>query len=58
MDCAIDSLVYNDNLNSYIGGRQYIMFKPMADVDMLCILLYFSNTIQSVFLLFVFRFHI
>ncbi|GAY65195.1 hypothetical protein CUMW_239310 [Citrus unshiu] len=34
-DCAVDSLVFDDCLNSYICGQQYTMSKPMTDVDML-----------------------
>ncbi|GAY65194.1 hypothetical protein CUMW_239310 [Citrus unshiu] len=36
-DCAVDSLVFDDCLNSYICGQQYTMSKPMTDVDMLLI---------------------
>ena len=46
-DCAVDSLVYSDSLNNYIGGRQHIMSKPMTDVDMVCILFYFILQTQS-----------
>ena len=56
-DCAVDSLVYSNGLNNYIGGRQHIMSKPMMDVDMMCILFYFTNTVKYVFLLYVFQFH-
>ncbi|GAY62596.1 hypothetical protein CUMW_219090 [Citrus unshiu] len=38
-DCAVDSLVFDDRLNSYLCGRQHTMSKSMTDVDMICILL-------------------
>ena len=56
-DCAVDSLVYSDSLNSYIGGWQHIMSKLMTDVDMMCILFYFTDTIKCVFLLYIFQLH-
>ncbi|GAY58956.1 hypothetical protein CUMW_190820 [Citrus unshiu] len=34
-DCAVDSLVFDDRLNSYLCGRQHTMSKSMTDVDML-----------------------
>ncbi|GAY44908.1 hypothetical protein CUMW_085470 [Citrus unshiu] len=37
-DCAVDSLVFDDRLNSYLCGRQHTMSKSMTDVDMLLIL--------------------
>ncbi|GAY58953.1 hypothetical protein CUMW_190820 [Citrus unshiu] len=36
-DCAVDSLVFDDRLNSYLCGRQHTMSKSMTDVDMLLI---------------------
>ncbi|GAY65952.1 hypothetical protein CUMW_245020 [Citrus unshiu] len=36
-DCAVDSLVFDDRLNSYLCGRQNTMSKSMTDVDMLLI---------------------
>ncbi|XP_052299686.1 uncharacterized protein LOC127903070 [Citrus sinensis] len=36
-DCAVDSLVFDDRLNSYLCGRQHTMSKSMKDVDMLLI---------------------
>ncbi|GAY66892.1 hypothetical protein CUMW_252420 [Citrus unshiu] len=36
-DCAVDSLVFDDRLNSYLCGRQHTMSKSMMDVDMLLI---------------------
>ncbi|KDO39261.1 hypothetical protein CISIN_1g0413292mg, partial [Citrus sinensis] len=33
-DCAVDSLVFDDRLNSYLCGRQHTMSKSMTDVDM------------------------
>ncbi|GAY45415.1 hypothetical protein CUMW_089340 [Citrus unshiu] len=36
-DCAVDSLVFDDRLNSYLYGRQHTMSKSMTDVDMLFI---------------------
>ncbi|GAY65421.1 hypothetical protein CUMW_240980 [Citrus unshiu] len=34
-DCAVDSLVFDDRLNSFLCGRQHTMSKSMTDVDML-----------------------
>ncbi|GAY67530.1 hypothetical protein CUMW_257240, partial [Citrus unshiu] len=36
-DCAVDSLVFDDRLNSYLCGLQHTMSKLMTDVDMLLI---------------------
>ncbi|GAY65417.1 hypothetical protein CUMW_240980 [Citrus unshiu] len=36
-DCAVDSLVFDDRLNSFLCGRQHTMSKSMTDVDMLLI---------------------
>ncbi|GAY45332.1 hypothetical protein CUMW_088670 [Citrus unshiu] len=36
-DCAVDSLVFDDRMNSYLCGRQHTMSKSMTDVDMLLI---------------------
>ncbi|KAK9181049.1 hypothetical protein WN944_024186 [Citrus x changshan-huyou] len=36
-NCAVDSMVFDDRLNSYICGRQHTMSKSMTDVDMLLI---------------------
>ncbi|KAH9667254.1 hypothetical protein KPL70_020965 [Citrus sinensis] len=36
-DCAVDSLEFDDRLNSYLCGRQHTMSKSMTDVDMLLI---------------------
>ncbi|GAY66809.1 hypothetical protein CUMW_251730 [Citrus unshiu] len=36
-DCAVDSLVFDDRLNSYLCGRQHTMSKSTTDVDMLLI---------------------
>ncbi|GAY54087.1 hypothetical protein CUMW_153960 [Citrus unshiu] len=35
--CAVDSLEFEDRLNSYLCGRQHTMSKSMTDVDMLLI---------------------
>ena len=48
-DCAVDSLIYSDNLNSYIGGRQHIMSKLITDVSMVCILLHFTYSIMKIY---------
>ncbi|GAY68779.1 hypothetical protein CUMW_266870 [Citrus unshiu] len=37
VDCAVDSLVFDDCLNSYLCGRQHTMSKSMTDVDILLI---------------------
>ncbi|GAY38120.1 hypothetical protein CUMW_034310 [Citrus unshiu] len=36
-NCAVDSMVFDDRLNSYLCGRQHTMSKSMTDVDMLLI---------------------
>ncbi|GAY53431.1 hypothetical protein CUMW_149210 [Citrus unshiu] len=36
-DCAVDSLVFDNRLNSYLCGREHTMSKSMTDVDMLLI---------------------
>ncbi|XP_052296432.1 uncharacterized protein LOC127902060 [Citrus sinensis] len=36
-DCAVDSLEFDNRLNSYLCGRQHTMSKSMTDVDMLLI---------------------
>ncbi|GAY57741.1 hypothetical protein CUMW_181790 [Citrus unshiu] len=33
-NCVVDSMVFDDRLNSYLCGRQYTMSKSMTDVDM------------------------
>ncbi|KDO64905.1 hypothetical protein CISIN_1g0394373mg, partial [Citrus sinensis] len=33
-NCAVDSMVFDDCLNSYLCGRQHTMSKSMTDVDM------------------------
>jgi len=48
-NCAVDSMVFDDRLNSYLCGRQHTMSKSMTDVDMVCILLHFTCSILKIF---------
>ena len=48
-NCAVDSMVFDDRLNSYLCGRQHTMSKSMTDVDMVCILLHFTCSIMKIF---------